>query len=63
MPIEQLARKLPELLVDRDSLWHAFGQGAEIGDIDLAQTELFKNFRVGGRVFDFDIHAQRPLQG
>ncbi len=28
-PIEQLARKLPELLVDRDSLWHAFGHDAD----------------------------------
>ena len=28
-PIEQLDRKLPELLVDRDTLWHAIGHDAE----------------------------------
>ncbi len=28
-PIEQLDQKLPELLVDRDSLWHAIGHDAE----------------------------------
>ncbi len=28
-PIEQLDKKLPELLVDRDTLWHAIGHDAE----------------------------------
>ena len=28
-PIEQLDQKLPELLVDRDSLWHAIGHDAD----------------------------------
>ena len=28
-PIEQLDKKLPELLVDRDTLWHAIGHNAE----------------------------------
>ncbi|MCE1181553.1 MAG: aminopeptidase P N-terminal domain-containing protein [Rhodocyclales bacterium] len=28
-PIEQLDQKLPELLVDRDNLWHAIGHDAE----------------------------------
>jgi Xaa-Pro aminopeptidase len=28
-PIDQLDRKLPELLVDRDTLWHAIGHDAE----------------------------------
>ena len=30
-PIEQLAKKLPEFLVDRDTLWHAIGHDAAVG--------------------------------
>ena len=49
-PIEQLDKKLPELLVDRDTLWHAIGHDAEWdARIAKALNEVRAQTRAGKR--------------
>ncbi|MGB7536833.1 MAG: aminopeptidase P N-terminal domain-containing protein, partial [Azonexus sp.] len=49
-PIEQLAQKLPEFLVDRDTLWHAIGHDAEWdARIAKALNEVRAQTRAGKR--------------
>ena len=60
-PIDQLDKKLPEFLVDRDTLWHAIGHDAEWdARIARALNEVRAQTRTGKRAprAIHDLHAE-----